>query len=559
MTNASELWIPDKYRDKNLHRKAPPPNLGPSYSSWGGNSNELQYATLPGGAVLQFDLSRLTLGDYRQMRYHYQINASLSVLSFTMHQLDWWIECEDQRIADFVEDNLRQTWTRLIRAISQAYWAGFSPIVLEYENNLRTNRVEVNKFKDLLPESASVNWKTVKGARPAGVPNGVRPDLQVYDGIKQFGQPGYIPRDHTLWYPVLMENGDMRGRKLLAPAFPPYFFSQLIHLFANRYYERFGEPIIVARAPFDDDVTLEDGTVKSGREVAVQMAQDLRNRSVLALPNDRAGGSGDKNDFEYTIDFLESQLRGVDFDRYMNRLDEEMSLAMFVPILLFRTADVGSYNLGQAHEKTFMYQINGLAGDLAEYLDRFVLSRLVSYNFSHNSPPARFRFRRMGKDRDETIRAILQASIQQQQLRPDIAELGMALGMELHEVVQLTAEEPEPAVDPTVTPPAPEPTTSNNSLDVIIRDAASRLESQLNKSHRASEPLVAPSDGIGYKRRAWDALLLDGVNANTAEATVKLAWGKANHWIEEALEHGASSPEKIAETVRTILNDNMQL
>ena len=49
--------------------------LGDKFGSWAGR--DLDYWTLPGGAVLQFDLSRLTLADYRAMRDHYQINASL--------------------------------------------------------------------------------------------------------------------------------------------------------------------------------------------------------------------------------------------------------------------------------------------------------------------------------------------------------------------------------------------------------------------------------------------------------------------------------------------------
>ena len=56
-----------------------------------------------------------------------------------------------------------------------------------------------------------------------------------------------------------MENGNYYGRKLLNACFTPWYFSTLIHLFANRYYERFGEPIPIGRAPFDEDVIGPDG------------------------------------------------------------------------------------------------------------------------------------------------------------------------------------------------------------------------------------------------------------------------------------------------------------
>jgi len=185
--------------------KARPPKTGPAFGAWSGpNSNMLRYE-LPGGALLQFDLSKLTLADYRSMRDHYQINVSLAILTFTMHQLDWWIECEDSRIEDFVTENLRSIWTRLIRGVSQAYWAGYSPMAIEYENDLVTNQINVNKLKDLIPEECHVNWKVVDGWAPTGH---AKPKRYIYDGIKQDRSSNPIPVENSLWYPVLMENGN---------------------------------------------------------------------------------------------------------------------------------------------------------------------------------------------------------------------------------------------------------------------------------------------------------------------------------------------------------------
>lgn len=566
MTPAEKLWLPPSARENEMYRKAAPPKLGPSYGAWGGDFNVLRYMDLPGGSVLQFDLSKLTLGDYRQMRFHYQINATLSVLTFTIHQLDWWIDCDDKRIANFVEDNLREVWTRLIRSVVQAYWAGFSPMALEFENDALAGKIKINKFKDLVPEQCHVNWKEVLGPPsygPGGA--GVRQKRYIYDGIKQMGENGHIPVHHTLWYPVLMENGDMRGRKLLKPVFAPYFFSQLIHLFTNRYFERFGEPLIVGRAPFDQDVIDAEGNTKSARDATIDMIKDLRNRSAVVLPNDRTmNGNGDQNDFEYLIDFLETQLRGVDFDRYIMRLDEEMSIGMFVPVLLFRTADVGSYNLGQAHERTFYFMINALAGDLAEYLDRYVLNKLVDYNYSPNAPRVRFRYRQLGKDRDETLRAIIQAGLQQQMFRPDLEELGMAVGMEFEDVKRV--------MDPltgTVVPKVPmgpdrplarqvssneNGNSSNENTNLTIRQAADRLFAQLSKAEREDfEPKVE----IGYKRKMWDAMIEDGELANKAEDRIRDAYSLAERWLSESLISTEIGAEERADTVAKILSSKL--
>lgn len=84
MSTSNNLWLPDINSPSNF-RKAPPPKLGPAFGDWSGPAADQRWLELPGGALLQFDLDRLTLADYRSMRQHYQINISLAVLTFTLH------------------------------------------------------------------------------------------------------------------------------------------------------------------------------------------------------------------------------------------------------------------------------------------------------------------------------------------------------------------------------------------------------------------------------------------------------------------------------------------
>lgn len=435
----TELVIADRNgRVSNVQanfKKSPPPKVGEKFGAWAGR--DIQFLQLPGGGVLQFDLSRLTLQDYRSMRDHYQINASLSVLTFMMHQLEWKIECENKKIAEMIETNMRQTWTRLIRAMTQAYWAGYAPTVIEYENNVKSGHYELNKFKDLIPEECCVNWKQVPGYAP---PGHVPPKFNIFDGIKQQGMTWPIPVENSLWYPLKMENGNYYGTKLLKPAFTSWFFSILLHLWANRYYERFGEPVPVGRANYDDQVTV-NGEPMSGRDAMAEMLYNLRSRSVVVLPSDRDPVT---KEYDYDMQYLESQMRGADFERYLSRLDEEMSLSIFTPVLLFRTADVGSYNLGVSHMQIFLWMLNALAGDLKEYIDKFVVRRLKEFNFGVNAPDATWEYRSLGKENVDTMRAVVAEVIRQGQAKPDMEDLGSALGLKLTEIKQVLAPPTDP-------------------------------------------------------------------------------------------------------------------
>lgn len=489
------------------------PKVDKSFGQWAGR--DMFFASLPGGGILQFDLSKLTLSDFRAMRTHYQLGASLNVLTFVMHQIDWRIECENQEIADFLEQEVRAHWTHLIFALSQSFWAGYSPIAVNYEN--RDGYVRIRRFRDIVPEEAQINWKEEEGWAPYGQP---KPKHYVYDGFKQNGH--IIPAENTIWYPLLMENGDHWGRKLLKPAFPSWFFSNLIHLFANRYFERFGEPLPIGRAPFEDDVLIEDGTYVKGKQAMEMIVRNIRNRAVAVLPSDV---NPDTNQYEYDIKYLESQMRGADFERYLSRLDEEMSLSVFTPILLFRTADVGSYNLGQAHLKIFEQMLNAIAGDQQYYIQRYLIDRLRVANFGEDSPKATWVYRRLGTVDLTVYKEIVVEMVRQGAVKMDSEQLGALIGVSMEEQEILTQEPAAPSDTSTTSGPSKSTTstTSSSSSRALLQEAVARAAKEWAKGNIGIR--------LGFKNKYVEALQRDGFSDASARADV--LYGKINSWIDD--------------------------
>ncbi len=488
-------------------KKATPPTTK-EIGAWAGR--DLSYLELPGGGTIGFDLNQLSLSDYRKMTSHYQIHASLSVLSFMQHQSEWSIECSDPKIKAHCEENLATIWTQLTRAMSTANWAGFSPNVLQWENDAQGRTTQLAKIKDLVPEDCFVNWKEVEGWAPPG--HTIKPKYKIYDGIKQIGAPYPIPTEASYWYPLLMENGDHYGKKLLKPAFTSWYFSMLLHLFANRYYERFGEPTPIGRAPMDEDVVIGDENVNS-RDYLLKMLQNIRSRSAVVLPNDRNPadtGSGQRS-YDYEIEYLESQMRGADFERYMTRLDEEMSIGLFTPILLLRTADVGSYNLGVGHMQMYLWMLNAINGDRKFYIDKYILPRMVDYNFSPNAPRAKIVFRKMGNSNQEMIAAVLNALISGGKAMPNLDQLGELAGLELKEVRELTALAAEPAADD----------TDDGSSEDTPRDTAAKIKarvgSQVTKAFESGKWGSDLQIDLGFRKKLQKQFHLAGADPSRAD------------------------------------------
>lgn len=541
-------------------KKAPAPAMGPAFGDWAGR--DATFNQMPGGAVLQFNLDALTLQDFRAMRYNPQINASLCVLTFMLHQIDWHIECSDKKIRDAVDEMVRPLWTRLVRALSQAFWAGYSPIVQEYGNNVNDKRIEVTKFKDLIPEDCQVKWREVKGSArtvgPSGVPL-MAPKFKVYDGIKQFGMPD-IPAENTLWYPLLMENGNHYGRKLLKAAFGPWYFSTLIHLFANRYYERFGEPLPIGRAPFDEEFPQSDGTTITGKEAMEQILMQMRNRSVVVLPTTTQplSHASTKAIYDYDIEYLESQMRGADFERYLTRLDEEMSLSLFTPLLLLRNADVGSHNLGVQHTQTWLWMLNALTGDMKEYIDRYVTNRLKAYNFGVNAPPCTWVPTKMGKENAETLRAIittLLAGSGAQSAKMDLDQVGQALGMSLTEVKTVTRDGNLDANGnpiPPGTPPGRDQLPRNGDNKgtgkpkgvgeprATGKQISNRIRQQVEKAWREKRFDGDLKLSMGFRKRMIESFRAEGLASDAAESVTNELYDKVERWSEDVVALGTS-------------------
>lgn len=568
--NDSGLWVPAEERHPAQFRKADPPKTGDAfnYTEWGDQS----LLQMPGSTTLMFDVSKLTTSDFRAMRWHPQVNASLSVMSFMIHQMDWRIECEDQKIADVVEENLRLIWTRLIRAMSQSFWAGYSPSILEWENTQDGKHIFVSKIKDLYPEECQVNWKEVESSyRPPNAFNTIVPKVKVFDGMKKHGLGYPIPPEHTFWYPLMMENGDYTGRKLLKAAFQPWYFSLLIHLYSNRYFERFGEPVPIGRAPFNDDFPIKqtDGStaVITGKQAMEQILMNLRSRGIVVLPSDRdptASTGGGRSEYEYDIEYLESQMRGADFERYLARLDEEISLSIFTPMLLMRSGSVGSNNLGVQHTQTFLWMLNALAGDMKEYIDRYIVERIKAYNFTPNAPKCEWVPKKMGKENVETLRAIISQMISGGMVQADIDQLGEALGLTLKEVRQVT----DPQAGVTNDPNAPA-----NADGVDNRDRSGRVRAGDGKPRSVGEPLAtgrqiaarvreqaakqfregtfgAQPMSMGYRRRFVESLEAEGLDTHTAEAATDAVYRKMEGWLKTATALGAdefAGPEDFVE------------
>lgn len=525
---------------------------------------------------LQFDTSRLTLDDYRLMRDHYQVNSSLTVLTFMLHQLEWKIEHDDPKVVDHVTENLSLIWTRLVRAMSQAFIFGYSPNALQWENE--GNKVMLTKIKDLRPEECRVRWKQVSSV--GRTKNRPAPKANIYDGIIHQGFPD-IPVENSVWYPLLMENSNMYGRKILNAAFQPWFFSNLIHMYANRYFERFGEPVVIGRAPFDETINV-GGQEVEGNVLMSGLISMVRNGSSIVAPNSRAmNGLDGVANYEYTFEYLESMMRGADWERHLTRLDQEISLALFTPLLMMNSVEGGSYNLGVVHTQMYLGMINAVAGDWKEYIDRYIIRPMTLINFGPKVDPPRWKFRRLGQTKEETVRTVLNSLLNtgngDKLVKVDLEDLGQEIGLSLTEIDDVRRERDDegddsgpgytdPKVkkdkarsaggrpgkqrDTRVGRPEREKRGKGTEKSGISLSIADRVGQQMVRAMRDGEREFSPD--IGHARQ---------IAEHCSEGEAKMLAEMAPRWIGayyEAVRSDPPSPDEIRRALREGLSAHLE-
>jgi len=391
---------------------------------------------LPDGTTYGGQLDLATL---RKMRNDYQISASLNIITFAARRFEWGIEPNGAtpEATRFIERQITLLFNSLIKIFGKALWAGYSPATKVFELEDKTNFIHISKLRDLAPESCEVK----------------EDDYGNFDGIKQGGYTGQqeIPVKYSFWYANFMEDGNLYGRSLLTPAFKPWYYGELIHLFANRYYERFGEPVTVGRAPSTDTVQLvEDNSTQSSQDAVAsmhQMVEQLKNNSSVTLPSDRDANGN----YWFDVDYLESQMRGVDFDKYLSRLDSEKARSVLIPELLLGAGRVGSFELGKEHKKTFYDNLMGMFDEFVEYINLHLVRQVIDLNYGGKMDYPRFYYVPSAVIDDAVLGSVLNTLINTKSSDkiPNMEDLAKKLGVTTEEA-QIIADETEVDTPPDV-------------------------------------------------------------------------------------------------------------
>ena len=343
----------------------------------------------------------------------------MAIISYSIQQIDWFIKTEDKEIKEVLTHAISKIWNSLIRSTSKAYVYGYSPNVKVFTiEEIKGKKYYIyKKIRDLNPDECVV--KVDKYGNYDGF---------VYREESSTDKKEIDPK-YSFWYVAGMENGNQYGESMLKKIYKPWWYNEKIHTFANRYYERFGEPLIVGRAPAGATVQDQEGNAKSAQDLMKEIIENIRNHSSAQLPSDR---ETDSKEFLYDIKYIESQMRGFDFGNYLDRLDMEITKGLLLPELALSSGKGGSYALGSAQIDVFYTNLMGLMDNIADYVNAYIVPQLLEYNFPANKK-AEFTYQPLSTDAKKFITELIMESVKKGTMKPDINQLQERSGIGLEE------------------------------------------------------------------------------------------------------------------------------
>lgn len=296
---------------------------------------------------------------YDEMRQDEQISAILTLKKFLILNGEWSIECEDEKIKDFLEYNLKHSLTdmfegKLFNMLSS----------LDYGFSLTE---KIFAYEDVPKMGKKIVLKNLK-TRP---PHIFEFDQDVFGNISQIrqdtdkgGDLKFSP-DKFIHYIYQGEFDNPYGdSELNLGVYKCWWSKNAIIKFWNIYLERFGMPTVVGKYPQN---------LKKERDNILNVIKNIQSKTAIVLPE------------EMTVELLERSASSESgYEQAIDKYNTLIARKMLVPDLVgFSGGETsgGSFALGQSQIDMFYNNIDHETRKLARLLNKHIIQPLVVWNF----------------------------------------------------------------------------------------------------------------------------------------------------------------------------------
>lgn len=358
---------------------------------------------------------RVPISTKKLMRRDPTLYLGMSMLKAPLMTLEWWVDAESKDAKDaaaLCEEVLRWYMPSLARLSLRAFDFGWQPFQVTW--GFRDVKVE-NKNLDVSKtfRNALVPVR-IMDLDPSEVLPLLDPETRDFMGVHIGGglittnttEQRMIPREALFVVSNDPEYGDPRGWSLLDNAYKPWWAGEMVEWMALRYFERKGDPPIIARAPNIESTDPDTGETVDAQELARDTIYELRGSNVAVLPSDWDEFA---KQYLYSIEYLADDKRGDMFSDFIQFIDHRKLMALGVPPkVLLPGNKVGTYAETKEQGGTFQGLLEAfLQNTLVEAINAQLVGPLTVLNFGAELKRPQFKTEGFTKTDLALIREVL--------------------------------------------------------------------------------------------------------------------------------------------------------
>jgi phage gp29-like protein len=295
-------------------------------------------------------------------------------------RLDWHVEGEDERTAQFVEEclnDMSDSWDATLSNILSMLPYGWSFHEIVYKkragleadpsSNYTDGRIGWRKWPVRSQDSLS-EWRFDEAG-------GLEAMVQSSDR----GMPITIPMEKALLFRTTTNKANPEGRSLLRNAYRPWFYKRRIEEIEAIGIERDLAGLPVAYMP--PEYLSSDATAaqKAVRDMVVDIVQNIKRNEQEGVVFPAVYDDHGNRVFDLTL-LSAGGSRQFDTGAVIQRYDSRIAMTLLADFLLLGSDKVGSFALGASKLDLFTMAVDSIAKSIAEVVNQYAIPRLLRLN-----------------------------------------------------------------------------------------------------------------------------------------------------------------------------------
>ena len=312
------------------------------------------------------------------------IGAMLYAIDKVITRLEWHVEGEDARTAEFIEEcinDMSDSWDSTLQNILSmlVYGWSFHEIVYKirrgYTNDPKThskyndNRIGWRKWSVRAQETLQ-EWMIDPNG---GIQGMIQMDPSSGKGLAR------IPIDKALLFRTTTNRNNPEGYSLLRNAYRPWFYKRRIEEIEAVGIERDLAGLPMAYVPPEYLSNTATPQQKAVLQAITDIVQNVKRNEQEGIVFPAAYDEAGNRIFDLTL-LSASGGRQFDTGGVIQRYDHRIAMSLLSDFLLLGSDRVGSFSLGTAKIDLWTLAVDSIAKSIAEVVNQYAIPRLLKLN-----------------------------------------------------------------------------------------------------------------------------------------------------------------------------------